>query len=106
MIEIKKLDKNDNPIKIGDHVRIESQRGSGSYSSWHQKRNINHGFFPIDGIVIFDEKALAVCIDYDEDEIKRIRQPIGRERINQYFYPLRKLEHIPSKNILILTKTD
>ena len=79
-------DKNKKEIYRKDILKIAVQRLSGSHSSWYQKRNINHKEFYVYAEVYWNIKEGQYQLKYNEDVIKKLEQPIGKERIEHQIH--------------------
>lgn len=84
-------DKNGVEIYEGDIVKVRTVRVSGSYSSWYQKKNINHKYVEIDCYVFWSEQDLGWRLrPCNKEKIEALEDPQKLERIKQHV-------HVPYK---------
>lgn len=98
-MKILAIAKNGDKIHEGDLVMVDVLRCSSSYSTWCQQTNINHGMRPVKARVVWSDEDHAHVMVYDEAEIKKLEQPMGKEIQEQVVNKMHYL-HDAAKNII------
>lgn len=75
------LDKNGNEIYESDIVSGVARRCGGSYGNWYRKTNENHSAFPIHGVIKIEDGKVQII--WDKATIRKLEQPMGKERVTQ-----------------------
>ena len=83
-------DKSGKDIYQHDIVKVRCRRVSGSYGNWCKEINVNHGYYYIDMVVLWDPDRLKFYLKvFNKYQIKELEKPIGKERYEQQImYPM------------------
>lgn len=91
--------QNGDKIYEYDLVLVNVMRCSSSYSTWCQQTNKHHGMYPVKARVVWSAERSCYEMIYDEAEIKKLSQPMGKELQEQTINNHHELSSA-SKNIL------